>query len=219
MSKKFTLLFIIILLADIAALHFPDLPWLRYITKPAIVGSLIIWLALQKFELARLKHYLMAGLIFSLTGDVLLMFVRNSEYYFLFGLLVFLLAHICYILAFLRRGYLKPSHLPLGIILVTAYALFIYWNISNGLGEDKPYVVAYMLILWLLAVTAFMRKSYVPLRSYQFVLAGALSFMLSDSLLAWDKFNESIPLGGIAIMATYGIAQYCLIRGGKAQEE
>ncbi|MBT8235908.1 MAG: lysoplasmalogenase [Bacteroidia bacterium] len=219
MSKKFTFVFFIILLTDIAALHFPELPWLRYFTKPAIVGSLIIWLALQKFELARLKQYLMAGLIFSLTGDVLLMFVRSSEYYFLFGLLVFLLAHICYILAFVRRGYFKPRHLPLGIVLVTAYAAFIYWKISDGLGENQPYVIAYMLILWLLAVTAFMRRSYVSLPSYQYVLAGALFFMFSDSLLAWDKFNQSIPFGGIAVMATYGIAQYCLIRGGKAQEE
>ena len=218
MSKQFTILFFLILLGDIVALHFPELPWLRYITKPAIVGSLIIWLALQKFDLSRLKHYLMAGLIFSLMGDVLLMFISNSEYYFLFGLFVFLLAHICYILAFVRRGYFKPGHLPLGIILITAYAIFIFWNISDGLGENQPYVIAYMLILWLLVTVAFMRKGYVPLRSYQFVLAGALFFMLSDSLLAWDKFNESIPLGGIAIMATYGLAQWFLIRGGKAQE-
>jgi len=218
MSKKFTIIFFLILLGDIAALHFPEIPWLRYITKPAIVVSLIIWLALQKFELARLKHYLMAGLIFSLFGDILLMFTSQADLYFLLGLLAFLLAHICYILAFVRRGYFKPGHLPLGFILVSAYAIFIYWNISDGLGEVQPYVIAYMLILWLLALTAFMRKGYVPLRSYQFVLAGALFFMLSDSLLAWDKFNESIPFGGIAIMATYGLAQWFLIRGGKAQE-
>ncbi|NND16539.1 MAG: lysoplasmalogenase [Eudoraea sp.] len=218
MSKKFTVVFFIILLGDIVALHFPDLPWLRYLTKPAIVGSLIVWLALQKFELSRLKYYLLAGLIFSLTGDILLMFTRNSELYFLLGLGAFLLAHVCYILAFVRRGYLTPRRLPIGIFLVTAYAIVIYWNISDGLGDKLPYVIAYMLILWLLTVAAFMRKPYVSQPSYQLVLAGALFFMLSDSLLAWDKFKESIPLGGIAIMATYGLAQWFLVRGGKAQE-
>ncbi|MBL0146409.1 MAG: hypothetical protein IPP48_12355 [Chitinophagaceae bacterium] len=38
-------------------------------------------------------------------------------------------------------------------------------------------------------------------------------FILSDSLLAINKFYHSFAFAGVQIMATYCIAQYCIVRG------
>jgi uncharacterized membrane protein YhhN len=50
-------------------------------------------------------------------------------------------------------------------------------------------------------------------KSYSFVLIGAILFIISDSLIAINKFAYSIPLSGLWVMATYIAAQYLIVEG------
>lgn len=45
------------------------------------------------------------------------------------------------------------------------------------------------------------------------MLAGAALFVLSDSVLAINKFYQSFELAGLLIMLTYGAAQYFIVKG------
>jgi len=219
MKKTFNVLFILLVLADLVALQFLNMPEIRYFTKPAIVGSLIVLLLGKHFRKKRLKNAMLGALLFSIVGDLLLLFTDNGELFFLLGLLSFLMAHAFYILAFVHRGYFDKAPMPWGILFILAYALSVYWYIAEGLDYQQPYVVAYMLILVLLAFVALFRKSYVSKRSYQWVLAGALFFMLSDSVLAVNAFKTAIPYAGIAIMLTYALAQWFLVHGAIEQDK
>jgi len=218
MNKIFNIFFVLLVLADLFALQFLDTPEIRYYTKPAIVGSLIVLMLGIRFHKKRLKNFILLALVFSLGGDLLLLFTGSDELYFLLGLLCFLLAHANYILAYVHRGYFDNAKVALSGLLIIVYAVIVYMYIADGLGDRQPYVIAYIFILILLALVALLRKSYVSQRSYLWVLAGAMLFILSDSLLAIDTFKTAIPYGGIPIMLTYSMAQWFLVHGGIEQD-
>jgi uncharacterized membrane protein YhhN len=64
-----------------------------------------------------------------------------------------------------------------------------------------------------MAGSALNRKNKVSEKSYFTVLAGAILFVFSDSLIAINKFAVGIPKSGIWIMTTYILAQYLIMSG------
>jgi uncharacterized membrane protein YhhN len=72
-------------------------------------------------------------------------------------------------------------------------------------------IIAYATAIMLMGITAAERQSNK--KSYRFVLIGAILFIISDSLIAINKFAFSIPLSGLWVMATYIAAQYLILEG------
>ena len=217
MNRTFNIVFALFVIIDLIILQFYETSAIRYFSKPAIVGSLIVLVLRQSFHTGRLKNAILFALTFSLVGDLLLLFSGKAEIYFIMGLLSFLLAHAWYIIALVPRGYFHRARFPVSILLIVIYSFVIYWYIADGLGDNQPYVGAYIGILVLLSVVAFFRQSFVSKRSYQWVLAGALLFMLSDSILAVDTFKIDIAYSGLAVMITYALAQWFLVNGALEQ--
>jgi len=60
---------------------------------------------------------------------------------------------------------------------------------------------------------ALNRSGRVGAMSFKLVFVGSLLFLLSDSMIAFNKFNSDIPLAGFLIMITYVAAQYLIMRG------
>jgi uncharacterized membrane protein YhhN len=85
--------------------------------------------------------------------------------------------------------------------------------LKDGLGAMLIPVAIYMLVILTMATTAYLRKNSVNILSYGLVFLGALFFMISDSILAINKFHQPIPWSDISIMATYAIAQYLIVLG------
>ena len=74
-------------------------------------------------------------------------------------------------------------------------------------------VVIYMVAILVMVISAYLRKGAVNYFSFTLVLLGALFFLVSDSLIALNKFYKPITYPTISIMITYAIAQYCIIIG------
>ena len=70
-----------------------------------------------------------------------------------------------------------------------------------------------MLVILSMSTAAYLRKGTISKLSYTLVFLGALFFMLSDSILALNKFYEPLAYSNISIMLTYAIAQYLIIFG------
>ncbi|MGJ8592412.1 MAG: lysoplasmalogenase [Aquaticitalea sp.] len=187
----------------------------HYITKPAIVISLIVFFWKGRHAVSKFIRFLtVMALLFSLLGDVLLMFDEHSSTNFILGLLAFLVAHIMYILVFLKHRNPSKNANGFGIILLI-YALVLFYFLKNGLGEMLMPVLVYMTVILTMSITAFLRKGKVTKISYHFVFLGAVLFMISDSILALDKFHAAIPFSSILIMLTYAMAQYFIVLGIK----
>jgi uncharacterized membrane protein YhhN len=90
--------------------------WRRveYITKPAVILSLLTGLVLGT-GLRGSAVWFGLGLLFSLLGDMILLFSHESM--FLAGLIVFMLTHLCYLIGF-REQMLAPSAWSLVLIFI-----------------------------------------------------------------------------------------------------
>ncbi|WP_299112709.1 lysoplasmalogenase [uncultured Winogradskyella sp.] len=212
-EKWFSILFFIIVLLELITANTKSLLHVHYIVKPAIVISLIFLFTKTSGQLSKpIKRVTLLALIFSLLGDVLLMFVDMFQEFFTFGLIAFLLAHMMYILIFLKHINRKESKLGF-IALLLIYALGLFYFLKDGLGDMLIPVVVYMIVILTMATTAFLRQRNVNRLSYLLVFIGAICFMVSDSILALNKFYHPIPLSNISIMITYALAQYLIVLG------
>jgi len=212
-EKQFSILFFIIVLLELITGSTETLQSTHYIAKPAIVISLIfLFIRTSKSLSKSLRNLTILALVFSLLGDVLLMFVDESQNFFTFGLVAFLIAHVMYVLLFLKHRNKEKS--PYGfIVLLLIYASSLFYFLKDGLDELLIPVVVYMLVILAMATSSFLRKNNANILSYGLVFLGALFFMISDSILALNKFHQSIPWSNISIMVTYALAQYLIVIG------
>lgn len=188
-----------------------------YFIKPCIVLSLLIMLYVSTRLKGRFHKRLFTGLIFALAGDVLLICAVKDESYFLFGLAAFLLCHIFYISAF----YLDFKSAPeldkkgarIAILLSAIAAISFYFYLRPHLGIMKLPVMVYVFVISMMMMMASFRNLRVNKSSFKLVLFGALFFLLSDSILAYNRFVQHIDYSDVWIMATYMIAQYLITIG------
>ena len=212
-EKQFSILYVVIVLSELLTGSTETLQSVHYIAKPAIVISLIFLFIKASKSLSKpIKRLTLLALVFSLLGDVLLMFVATSEHFFTLGLVAFLTAHVMYVLLFLKHRNTKKS--PFGFIAVLLiYAACLFYFLKDGLGSMLLPVVVYMIVILTMATTAYLRKQKVTMRSYGLVFFGSLCFIASDSILAFDKFYQPLPWSNISIMVAYAFAQYLIIIG------
>ena len=172
----------------------------RVALKPVPVLALAAWVALRcRQPLGRLTA---AGLLLSAVGDVLLDAGR-----FLPGLFAFLTAHVAYVAAFLsveRRPALGRA-LPFVAWGAGAFAL-----LRPGLGSMAlpvaVYVAVIMIMLWRAA--ARVGSPRTPALAALVGLAGALAFGVSDTLIAFDRFDAPIAGVRLPIMLLYWLGQW-----------
>ena len=89
----------------------------------------------------------------------------------------------------------------------------LFYFLKDGLGVMLLPVVIYMLVILSMSTSAYLRKDKANILSYGLVFLGAIFFMISDSILALNKFYETIQLANILIMTTYALAQYLIVLG------
>ena len=212
-EKQFSILFFVIVLFEIITGSTESLQIAHYIAKPAIVISLMFLFIKTSEGISKsIKRITLLALGFSVLGDILLMFVDQSPHFFTVGLVAFLLAHIMYIVVFLRHRNKQKSILSF-VILLLVYASGLFYLLKDGLGEMLVPVIVYMIVILSMATTAFVRRGIVNSNSYNLVFIGAIFFMISDSILALNKFYQPIPFSNISIMLTYALAQYLIVLG------
>jgi len=212
-EKSFTIIFLAIVLLELFSSNIKSLLPIHVIAKPLILLSLIFFFINQGKHLSsKTKVITLLALLFSLAGDVLLMFTDISASFFLSGLVAFLLAHIMYIMVFLDKKNSKKIAL-IFITVLLIYAIGIFYLLKDGLGDMLIPVIVYMLVILTMILTSTMRKGNVSNKSYNLVFIGAIFFVISDSFLAINKFYQPVPLSKIIIMSTYSLAQYLIVLG------
>jgi uncharacterized membrane protein YhhN len=214
--SEFFLLFWLAVLAHISGTLLP-LPLLQYTTKPLLIPLLAAALIADGSLTINNKKLLLAGILFSWAGDVLLMFEYKSATYFIAGLSSFLCAHIMYIIYFLQvkagnHSLLKKK--PLLMLAVVAYTSGLVILLYPSLGSMRIPVLIYAAVIATMLLCCLHAYTQLPAPASKWLLTGAIFFVLSDSLLAINKFHMPLPFAGASIMLTYCIAQFCIVKGG-----
>jgi uncharacterized membrane protein YhhN len=176
----------------------------------------LIWLYLRFIsgESNRFHRMILLALFFSWGGDVLLQLTQFNEEFFLLGLGSFLLAQVIYSIAFFATGGKNIlAAKPWLVLPLLAYGFLILWRLWGGLGDMKIPVTVYCVVILTMLLGAMNRKLKVNPQSYRMLLAGAILFVLSDSLIAINKFVQPFELARVAIMTSYITAQYLIALG------
>jgi uncharacterized membrane protein YhhN len=154
------------------------------------------------------SRILSTALVLSCAGDVFLQL--DFRRYFMDALVAFLLAHVAYIVLFIRNWprRLRPAAWQrILAALVLVHGLLLCAWLWAGLGRLVLPALAYGLALVAMTVSAIFARCSRP-----FVAIGALLFLISDSLLA-ARLRVSMPLAAILIWPTYYLGQYGIALG------
>lgn len=198
------------------------LPWLIPITgllyifvipgEPHSIKMLFklipMWLIIAYAVLLLLKNrtffhwMIVTGLVFCMFGDYLLQ-------WFVIGLSSFLIGHLFYMAGFFSRWRFSMLR-ALSIVPLTAFGIWAGMRIVGSILADGDAslavpVIAYIVVILVMTWSAFMSGN-------GWAMIGSLLFTASDTILAFNKFVDSVPQSGIWIMLTYYTAQFCIAR-------
>ncbi len=177
-----------------------------YVFKPMTMAFIWLIAILGQPTLPFYKYTIIAGLVFSMAGDVFLMLPSDR---FVAGLVAFLVAHILYTVAFMSEisTLIWWPLIPLGI-----YGVVIYIILAPCLGKLKPPVLVYIVVILIMTWIAWERWSQTHQSGALLATIGAVLFVISDTILAINRFRGAFKPARLLNLTTYFAAQ-CLIAG------
>lgn len=192
---------------------------LHLIVKPMFMPVLMFMLyrAVQnkKDSFYRLMQF---GLLLSWFGDIALMLDRDNPLYFIAGLSCFLLAHLGYTAAFVGniRQSVKPFNWGKAAGVAAIFGVFtgaFFFQMKDGLAEMYVPVLAYTLVITAMGIAAALRHGHTHSTDFNLIVVGAVLFILSDCVIAWNKFVVDFPHDQVLNMSLYLSGQFLLAYG------
>ncbi len=183
----------------------------HYVLKPSVMLIAIVFVAVRAYSsgvTSRFSFLLAVALTASLAGDVFLMLPGN---YFIPGLASFLVAHLFYIALF-RQGVPWFASRPALLGTLGVGAAMYAW-IWPGLTDPvlRIAVAAYVSVIALMVAQAIGRATHLRDPAAVAVALGAAVFMLSDSLIAINRFVQALPLVSLWVLGSYYLAQILIV--------
>jgi len=189
-----------------------DRPWLNFAFKPLATLCVIAWAALGRSDDGLVKRWIVVGLVFSLLGDIALLWPVQG---FLAGLVAFLLGHLSYLVALTRRVKFLASRPAFGAWAIVAGGVLA--SLWAGVPADmRVPVLVYVTALSAMAAQAtsvwIARRAQPDAAKWRVVAIGAALFVLSDAILATDKFVGGVPLPTLWNLSLYWLGQWFIAR-------
>jgi uncharacterized membrane protein YhhN len=149
-----------------------------------------------------LRRTLMLALGASATGDLLLHFDM-----FVPGLSAFLVAQILYAFIFFKHRKSASHRIGLSVVMFL-YLIGTLILLYPNLGDLMIPVIAYLFVIAIMGLLS-VQSSF----QLKWAVLGAIFFIISDSLIAVNKFIIDLPVERVLVMSTYYAAQWMLVVG------
>lgn len=205
-TKGLTALFFTVSILDIVGVYLNN-SLIQLIFKPLIIPSLI---ALYIFTVEKKNNWYVLALAFSFLGDIFLMDKNNM---FLFGIAAFLVTQLLYIIIIVKQMK-KPSlfHKYLYAFLFLNYIVYLISLLKPNLHEMLYPVLVYGAAISVFGLVATLNYVTKRTRPALFLMLGAILFIVSDSMIALNKFHVAQSFYPFTIMITYVLAQYLIYK-------
>lgn len=186
---------------------------LNQFTKPLLMPLLIFYVyrSTQGKVTGRILLVCLA-LLLSWFGDIALMY-QGATLYFMIGIGFFLMAQVTYIIVLNQSSYQKLRLDAKRVLPFVLYGIGLFTLLLPNAGDFRIPIFIYGLVILMMVSTARLREGSTSQNSYCLALYGSMLFVLSDSLIAINKFYLEIPQAGLLIMVTYVAAQFLLVKG------
>lgn len=200
MRKKLPIL--ILLFAVLYIFFIPEQPTAMKIFFKLVPMLLIILYTYRNQQENKPIHYhfIFFGLIFCMFGDGLLI-------WFVVGLTAFLIGHIFYTIGFFKVWNYSLARF-LSFIPILAYGIFMSSKFITALNYRNENELIIPVILYIAVISMMFWSAIMSGQLYAII--GSFLFVISDSVLAWNKFISSVPFSGSIIMITYYTAQFLI---------
>jgi uncharacterized membrane protein YhhN len=179
------------------------------VSKTTLSALFVLAAWLQPHSAPVYAVLIIAGLLFCLGGDVCLALPQRRM--FLFGLILFLMGHVLYGLAFFWTAGLNSwtGFGSCGVFIVSAA---VYFWLRPSLGAMQKPVLIYVLVISVMVAGAFSvtGDGRLGLPGRVMVLVGALSFYFSDVFVARDRFLQKEFLNRAIGLPMYYTGQFLL---------
>lgn len=176
---------------------------LRFAAKPATTLLLIAWAWPRGATQPLQRRWLRVGLWLSLGGDVALLWPEQG---FLPGLVSFLLAHLAFMRSMATQSRFGRPPWPF-VGYAGLAALLIGLLLWPGLPADlRVPVLVYVAVLVAMAGQGAAWWLQVRSRAAGFAALGGAAFLVSDSLIALDRFAGGLPLATVWIHSLYWLS-------------
>ncbi|KEO83644.1 lysoplasmalogenase [Tumebacillus flagellatus] len=181
----------------------------RYGWKPGTMVVILLLAVLGADFGDALDRWLLAGLVLSLAGDVFLVLPKER---FLSGLLAFFAAHVCYMAAFApgRGGSLQGLAEHQGIVagVLAAFGAVYFFLLAKGVLRSGGRGLLVAVACYILVILGMVWRAATSGDAW--IFTGAVLFMISDSVLAWNRFVKGSRVFEVLVMVTYYAAQVLL---------
>lgn len=177
--------------------------WQAYVFKP-LATLLVLALALSLPAASPAYRWaLVAGLAFSTAGDIFLMLPRDR---FVAGLASFLLAHLSYIYAF-AIGVPFPAAPLLWLPYFAAGGIVVAAVWAGVAPALRGAVIAYVVVIAAMAGQAMGRWQALGGAPALAAALGAALFVVSDAILALNRFRAPLRAERVLVLGSYWMAQ------------
>ncbi len=190
----------------------------QFAAKPAVLVALIGVAVTLRTPEPVLRGWFLAGLAFCLAGDVFLMLPGERPQWFGAGLGAFLFGHVCFLAGFAEAG--APLRTAVIVFAVVAVAAaFPAVPIVRGAVRQTGAAIAGPLVVYMAALAAMAGAAWslglhrIPGGRNVFLIAGGTLFVVSDTVLAMDRFVRRLPGGDVLVHITYHLAVAALVVG------
>jgi uncharacterized membrane protein YhhN len=213
------------ILEMVAQIFKESYPVVHGVVKSGLMPILILMVVVTpRLPNLKIRMLLLASLIFSWGGDVLLIFddinlvpkLEERMNFFKAGLASFLIAQLIYIVLFAMHSKHNNKRSlvmrrPFILVVMAVVTGVIFLEIKDTAQDLIVPVVVYTIALLGMVISALNRRGRTNEVSFWLVAFGAFAFLLSDTLIAFDHFHT--PIDGMYIMTTYMFAQGAIVLG------
>jgi uncharacterized membrane protein YhhN len=181
----------------------------EYVLKPATLAALAATAVVA--DLGDPKPWVVAALVFGLLGDVGLMLSDgHADPPFLAGLGAFLIGHGWYIVAFLQAG-VRGLYVISGLLIVAGIAGLALPAVLRGAARSAGRPFALIVAFYAAALSAM---TVLGVGTGVVTTAiGVVLFLISDTLIARERFVAPVLNGDLLIIVTYHLAQFLILVG------
>jgi uncharacterized membrane protein YhhN len=185
--------------------YFAD--WSKTLLMPSLL--LFIWWQNVNWQA---KKLIALAIIFSFFGDVFLIFQNQNPLFFILGLISFLIAHIFYISQNLKNCALKINNrLVISFMPMLIWAIVLLILAYKNAGAYFVPIFVYAIILCALYMSMLFARSKFSDLNWQLLFLGTILFIISDSMIAINRFILPFDMAGFAIMISYIVAQFLIV--------
>lgn len=196
--------FSFLLIVTVFLLSLSALPHSLFVTlkvSPALIAIVVAFVYCSEKKILPIFIFLFMG-----TGDLLLGLSRTK--FFVFALASFMIGNfllLIYLIPYAKKGTAGMIRASVIVLFAVSISLLILPNSGNFL---LPVLFYILMICSMAFVSAFNTNG----RNW-LIYTGAVSFLFSDSFIAYDKFVNPVQGSLPVILALYYISLYCFCFG------